>query len=141
MALYISINTASSSHSKSPIDNAIVLLAAQAAVEKRKGGLPDGPSLDVTFLLPGEFESPPFEGMRMGGYTEEGRTLHFQTAVPEHILNSALAPNYVSAVMSDVVEHAHDFFASNKLAFDRDHWRRVLSNMTVTSAPVGSLPN
>ena len=70
MALYISINTPSSSHSKSPIENAIVLFAAQAAVEKRKGGLPDGPSLDVTFLLPGEFETPPFEGMRMGGYTE-----------------------------------------------------------------------
>lgn len=141
MALYISINTPSSNHSKSPIENAIVLFAAQAAVEKRKGGLPDGPSLDVTFLLPGEFETPSFEGMRMGGYTEEYRTLHFEKAVPEHILNSALAPNYVSAVMADVVEHAHDFFASNKLAFDRGHWRRVVSNMAVIAAPVGHVGN
>lgn len=139
MALYISINTASSSTSKSPIDEAVTFLAAQAAIEKRQGGLPDGPSLDVTFLLPGEFETPPFEGMRMGGYTEEDGTLHFETAVPGHILKSTQAPSYVSAVMLDVVEHAHAFFASNKIEFDRNHWQRAVDNMTLIKAPHGGM--
>ena len=53
MSLYISINTPSSALSNSSIDGAITFMAAHAAIEKRQGRLPGGPSLDVTFLLPG----------------------------------------------------------------------------------------
>ncbi len=130
MGLYISINTASSSLSNSPIDEAITFVATYAAIEKRHGRLPEGPSLDVTFMLPGEHETPPFEGMRMGGYTRESDTLFFETAVPSHILKSDQAPLYVATVMQDVVENAHDFFVENNVEFDTHHWRRTVAYLS-----------
>jgi len=129
MSLYISINTASSSLSNSPIDEAITFMAAHAAKEKQQGRLPDGPSLDVTFMLPGQHETPPFVGMRMGGYTKESETLFFETAVPEHIIKSTDATRYVAVVMQDVVEHAHEFFNENNVEFDTQHWRNTIANL------------
>jgi len=130
MSLYISINTASSLLADSHIDQAITFLAAHAALEKQQGRLPGGPSLDVTFMLPGEHETPPFVGMRMGGYTRESETLFFETAVPEHILKSVDATRYVAVVMQDVVEHAHEFFNDNHVEFDTQHWRNTIAKLT-----------
>lgn len=132
MSLYISINTASSTLTQSPINDAITFVAVHAALEKQQGALPDGPALDVTFLLPGEFESPDFDGMRMGGYTHEGDTLFFETAVPRHIIKSDEAPRYVALVMQDVVEHANEFFAEQDIRFDVGHWRRAIATLTQT---------
>lgn len=132
MSLYISINTASSTLGQSQIDDAITFMAAHAAIEKNQGRLPNGPSLDITFLLPGEFELTPFEGMRMGGYTKECDTLFFETAVPEHILKSTDAPQYVAVVMQEVIENAQEFFIENKIEFNATEWRRTITNLTVS---------
>lgn len=32
---------------------------------------PDGPALDINFMLPGKMEKPDFTGMLMGGYIVE----------------------------------------------------------------------
>ena len=130
MGLFISINTASAQLGQSPIDEAITFVATHAAMEKRQGQIPEGPSLDVTFLLPGELDKPGFDGMRMGGYTQESDTLFFETAVPEHILKSNEAPRYVAMVMQDVVAHASEFFTENKIRFDRLRWQQVMHNLT-----------
>jgi hypothetical protein len=134
MSLYISMNMPSTSLAKSPIDDAITFVAMHANIESRQGNLPEGPSLDVTFLLPGAHEVPPFSGMRMGGYTREGNTLFFETAVPRHILNSDQAPIYVAAVMQDVVDHAQAFFLENQISFDQDNWQQVIDNLTRSEA-------
>jgi hypothetical protein len=134
MSLYISINTPSSALSNSSIDEAITFMAAHAAIEKRQGRLPGGPSLDVTFMLPGEYEVPPFSGMRMGGYTKESDTLYFEAAVPGHILKSEDAPRYVAVVMQDVVEHANEFFAENQIKFDAQQWRKAMADLTKSDA-------
>lgn len=130
MSLYISINTASSELNHSPINDAITFVAAHAALERRKGLIPDGPSLDITFLLPGQLEKPDFSGMRMGGYNYDGDTLFFETAVPEHILHSNDAPRYVAVVMQDVISHATDFFKEKNIQFDADRWREVMLTLT-----------
>ena len=72
MSLFISVATPSSDLSASPITDAITTLASKVASEKKQGNFPHGPSLDVTFMLPGQEEKPDFAGMRMGGYTTEG---------------------------------------------------------------------
>jgi len=136
MSLYISINTASSTLAKSPIDDAITFMAAHAAIEKKNGRIPDGPSLDVTFLFPGEHEAIPFEGMKMGGYTTESDTLFFETAVPGHILRSDSAPEYVAVVMQEVVENAQEFFIKNEIYFNAQDWKRTMSNLTVSPTAV-----
>ena len=73
--LRISMKTPSHDLDKSPIDRAITALAACAFTEDRHGGLPGGPILDLTFLLSSKDDRPPFDGMRMGGYSTETQTL------------------------------------------------------------------
>lgn len=134
MSLYISINSPSARHSKSSIDTAITRVAVQAATEKRSGSLPSGPMLDVTFLLPGENEKPGFNGMRMGGYTPDEDTLFFQTAVPDHILDSDDAERYVAMVMEDVIYNAGDFFRGSDIPFDQDLWLAAMDRLVHSPA-------
>jgi hypothetical protein len=134
MSLFISVATPSSGLSDSPITEAITLLASKVASEKQDGKFPHGPSLDVTFMLPGEEERPPFAGMRMGGYTTEEDTLYFETAVPEHIIHSQLAGQYVEMVMQDVIVHAEAFFVENDLGFDTQQWWQCVQRLAVSGA-------
>lgn len=129
MGLFINMQTASSELAKSPISDAITRFAIQLAVEKRERSYPNGPSLDVTFLLPGEFEAPSFSGMRMGNYTTENNTLLFEASVPRHILHSEKAPEYVAIVMQDVVIHANEFFSEHQIEFDVDQWHLIVNRL------------
>ena len=139
MSLYISINTASARLSNSLIYEAVTLIAAHASIAKRQGRLPNGPSLDLTFLLPGEYETPPFVGMRMGNYTIESDTLFFETAVPKQILQSDQAPRYVAVVMLDVIEHASEFFLEKKIEFDISRWREFIATLPKTAGQAQNL--
>lgn len=127
MSLYISTNTPSPDLDKSPIDEAITSLAAHIAVEKRNGHLPQGPALDITFMLSTDDDAPPFSGMRMGGYTEENKTLFFEAAVPIQMARSTAAPFYVAMVLQDAVENARDFFDATEVEFDTDRWLRAIA--------------
>jgi hypothetical protein len=134
MSLYISVNTASSGLSDSAINNAVTRLAVKVAGEKQQGNIPAGPSLDVTFMLPGQVEKPDFTGMRMGGYTPEDDTLYFETAVPEHILHSQHAGQYVAMVMEDVIANAEAFFADSTVAFDARQWQQCVARLAEAGA-------
>jgi hypothetical protein len=131
MALYISMKTPSKELDKSPIDEAITFMATQIAMEKRSGRIPkEGPAVDITFMLSTREDAPPFTGMRMGGYTDENKTLFFETAVPETMSRSLNAPEYVVAVVQDAVDHAIQFFAENEITFDSDSWLRAMNYLT-----------
>lgn len=137
MSLYISSTMASSELKESAINKAIAELAASVALAKQQGSVPAGPSLDVTFMLPGRFDKPDFTGMRMGGYSEEEGTLFFERSVPEYILHSDMAKQYVGIVMQDVVEHASDFFQAGGIEFDTAAWQQLVqlvsdSDVTLT---------
>jgi hypothetical protein len=126
MTLYISIKTPSQELSNSAVNDAITFFAAHAAVAKRQGRLPGGPSLDITFLFSGKNEQPDFSGMRMGGYNQDSQTLFFESAVPEHISHSEQAPRYVSLVLQDAIENASEFFKENNIDFNGDQWLRAI---------------
>lgn len=130
MKLFVSINSPSQEMAKSPIDEAITFLAAHAAMEGRQGHFPTGPSLDITFMLSSKEDAPPFSGMRMGGYNQEGETLYFEAAVPETMTESEQAPLYVALVMQDMVDNAKQYFDELGVDFDLDNWKRVIDDLT-----------
>ena len=131
MSLYISVNTPSADLSKSPIDNAITFYAASIAMEKRMGSFPQGPKLDITFMLTTHQDSPPFAGMRMGSYDDENQTLYFETAVPEHISDSPIAPKYVQAVLQDAVDNAQQYFNELGVEFDFYQWKETIDKLAL----------
>lgn len=129
MSIHISMNMPGTELTHSAIDEAITFMASHIAIEKRHGHLPEGPTLDITFMLPGKHEKPEFNGMRMGGYTPESRTLYFETAVPENMTQSEKAPYYVARVLEDVIDNADVFFAGTDVPFNVDHWRIALHKL------------
>jgi hypothetical protein len=135
--LRISMRTTDRNLDKSPIDRAITALAVCAATEERSGGLPGGPILDLTFMLSSKDDRPPFDGMRMGGYTAEERTLFFEAAVPEAMGFSEQAPQYVAAVLQDVIDNAADYFQELNVDFDTERWQQALIPLvaSVTGTP------
>lgn len=130
MRLFVSINSPSQELVKSQIDEAITFVAAHAALESRQGHFPAGPALDITFMLSTKDDTPPFSGMRMGGYNREGDTLFFEAAVPEKMTRSEEAPRYVALVMQDMVDNAKLYFDEMHIDFDLDRWRHVIDNLT-----------
>lgn len=130
MSLYISTNTASSELSDSRIYHAITFLAATMATKTQHGMIPDGPSLDVTFMLPGKLDKPNFSGMRMGSYTMKNNILFFEKAVPEHIVHSEKAKEFVNMVMQDVIVHADEFFKESATHFDIKRWQQLLEQLS-----------
>ncbi len=130
MGLYISVHSPGSELAKSPIDEAITFIAAHAVMEKRSGHIPSGPSLDITFMLSGSQDKPPFNGMRMGGYSDESRTLYFEAAVPEKMTHSQEAAQYVALVMHDMIENAGEYFEENGVIFNRKQWRNVVNTIS-----------
>lgn len=129
MALTISMSTASAELADSPITKAISGLAAMLVIKKREGLVPDSPSLDIAFMLPGKLAKPDFAGMRMGGYDAEGKTLYFEKAVPEHILYSPQSTTFVFQVMQDVVDNAFDFFQDGSTEFDMLRWQNLVNKI------------
>jgi len=134
MSLSISIFSPSKELDKSPIDTAITTLAVNTEVERRMGRLPSGPALDITFMLPYKEEKPPFEGMRMGGFSEENKTLFFESAVPAHIVYSSNASRYVSAVLQDAIDNADEYFKSCNILFNKQRWHHAIQSITGTTS-------
>jgi hypothetical protein len=111
------------------MDKAITFFAASIAMEKRIGGFPEGPKLDITFMVSSETESPPFSGMRMGDYDDQNQTLYFETAVPVHLTQSGIAGQYVQAVLEDAVDNAQDYFSELGVEFDFYQWQQVVGKL------------
>lgn len=133
MGINISTASASQSHSDSQMTKAITWLAA--SVFKRPGmpGLPETPTLDISFHLPGQLEKPAFSGMRYGGYTDADQVLYFECAVPERLVHSDHAAEYVKAIMDDVIDNAADYFDEVGVPVDLDGWKgQVRDLMTAT---------
>lgn len=129
MSLRINVTTASADLAESPIQHAILTLASLVAEKQRLGTVPADPSLEITFMLPGKLDKPPFSGMRMGGYTDKNNTLYFEKAVPENILHSTASPKFVFTVIVDMVVNAGEFFQESDVPFDHIGWFRLASEI------------
>lgn len=135
MSLFISVNTPTAAFTQSPMDEAITFFAASIAMEKRLGSFPQGPKLDITFMMTTQHDAPPFQGMRMGGYDKQNQTLYFETAVPQHMTRSRTAPQYVHAVLQDAVDNAQDYFNELGIEFDFYQWHGIISKLADPETP------
>jgi hypothetical protein len=122
-SIFISINK-SDTLEKSPIDKAIVRVAA--ALARQRSRLPPGPGLEVAFSAASTDWQPDFRGMRMGGYRADDPVLRFEVAVPAHLAHSPLAARYVQAALEDALGHAQGHFEELGIDFDHAGWQRVL---------------
>ncbi len=139
--LSISMNLPSRDLEKSAMERAITAFALSIATQKEATqGLQAGPTLDITFMLAFNGDKPPFDGMRMGGYTANDNTLYFQAAVPETFNNSERAKDYVAAILEDVVTNAIDYFQTTDIRFDAINWKRALPPL-ISGADKIVLPN
>jgi len=129
MTIFISTTSPTASFKESKLEQAITQMAVKLAKERSTGSLPQGPSLDINFLVPGKYEKPDFTGMRMGNYDEEQTTLYFERFVPDRLLESDEAEEFVKLVLEDVVDNAASFFAEHKVNFDIKSWQRTLSTL------------
>lgn len=129
MSLYISTALASSSIADTAMQDVIKSMAISIARGKQQGGVPAGPSLDVTFMLSDKNATPEFTGMRMGGYTRENNTLYFEREVPESMVQSQHAEEYVRAVMQDVISNASAFFQQNNILFNEQGWQHFFDTL------------
>ncbi len=129
MSLYIGVTSAGSDLKDSTINSVITQFAVSCAQLKQRDLIPEGPSLDITFMLPGKLEKPNFSGMQMGGYTSENKTLFFEIAVPDHIINSELSRKYLTVSIQDVLFNAAEFFEESNITFDTPLWKKQLSQV------------
>ena len=131
MGLSININSASREAMDTPMSAAITTMAALLTQKSQRGELPQGPSLEITFMLPGKLDKPGFTGMRMGGYTEQDNTLYFERAVPEDLLQSPKAGEFVALVLEDAVDNATDYFADRSRLFNQSGWKTALAQVGI----------
>lgn len=122
-SIFISINK-SDTLEKSPIDKAIVRVAA--ALARQRSRMPPGPGLEVAFSAASTDWQPDFRGMRMGGYRADDPVLRFEVAVPAHLAHSPLAARYVQAALEDALGNAQGHFEELGIDFDHAGWQRVL---------------
>lgn len=127
MGLSISINSPSREAMESKMSEAITAMAASLIRKERQGKLPQGPSLDITFMFAEKLDDPGFAGMRMGGYTESDNTLYFERAVPEKLLDSPRAREFVSLVLEDALDNATDYFADRGRIFNLSNWKVAIA--------------
>lgn len=118
MAIYLNAITGSRELEGSPIDNAITAIAMRLNKYRNSLKQEARPGLDVTVMLPGQNCMPDFEGMRMTHFSAGEGVLYIESAIPEKILHSANAEEYLSALLEDAVENAKEFFKEQGMACD-----------------------
>ena len=131
MSLSINMASASSDAMDSPISHAITSVAVKLNHTEKNYTWPSGPSLDITFMIPGKMEKPDFRGMRMGGYTTNDDTLYFEREVPSHLIHSSRAEEFVGLVLQDAVYNASNFFSEQSMDFNQIGWLKALEQLSV----------
>lgn len=122
----IGMNLPDRSLEKSPIERAITAVAMSVASNKDIAELASEPRLDITFSLCHNGDTPSFEGMRMGGFNDEDKTLYFEASVPESLNHSPKAKDYVAAVIEDTLDNADDYFREINITFNKESWKATL---------------
>lgn len=88
------------------------------------------PQLDVQFLLPGKFDKPGFEGMRLTRFEQDAQALVVESAVPPSLVDADYAEDYVIAVLQDAVENAASFFTEMGILFDESRYMALVDSIT-----------
>ena len=117
MSIYLNAITGSRELEGCPMDKAITTMAIRLAKLRKNLKNEPTPTIDLTVMLPGQHCAPDFKGMRMTQYSATDNLLYMESAIPETMLHSPHAENYLSALLEDALENAKSFFKEQGIKF------------------------
>jgi len=130
MALFIGAFLPNRQLDETPFCKALTTVAMNLARYRYYSVQATKPNIDLYFLMSGKDEQPAFEGMRFHSFDASSNTLKIESSVPRKLLQSVHAENYVIAVMQDAVDGADDFFASQKIEFEREQYHCLIDTLS-----------
>ena len=126
MAIYLNVMNLAKDLDGCPIDNAITSLARELAKLRNSFKNNDSSNIDITLMLPSTEARPASNGMQMTSYSAQSDTLYIQAAIPEKMLHSQHANQYVSALVQDAIDNSAIFFAEKGRHFPTLQWLSAL---------------
>lgn len=129
MALFIGAFLPDRQLDESAFCKALTKVAIDLAQLRRHPLQSSKPNLDLYFLMPGKEEEPAFQGMRYHSFDAASNTLRMESAVPEKMIQSIHAEDFVVAALQDAVDGAHEFFELQQMTFQRDAYLHLIDAM------------
>lgn len=135
MTLFIGAYYPDKALESSIFGEAITRVAVKLAQSRDHKLQSTSPNLDFYFLLPSETAQPDFQGMRIHSFDKATDTLRIESSVPEHMVSSKHAEDYVVASLSDAVDNAFEFFSDTNTAvlFQRDEYQSLVESLRTMS--------
>ena len=97
---------------------AVTKVAIDLAGQRKQATQNKVPIIDILFLLPSHQEKADFIGLRLRSFNSAEQILRIESAVPEKMLESVHAENYVFAILMDAIDAAGLFFTEESILFD-----------------------
>ncbi len=118
MTLHIASMIPDRALEESALIKAITKIAIQLARWRELPIQKRAPTLDIVFLLPSKQEKPEFAGLRLHSFDKVSQTLRIESSVPEKIVTSIHAEQFVIAIIQDAIDAAGGFFNEQRILFD-----------------------
>lgn len=133
MTLFIGAYYPDKELERSTFGEAITRVAVKLAKSREHKLQKISPNLDFYFLLPSKIDHPDFQGMRIHSFDKDSKTLRIETSVPEHMVSSKHAEDYVVAALSDAVDNAFEFFSDTAVLFQKDEYHDLIDSLRTTT--------
>ena len=118
MTLHIGSMLPDRSLEESALVHAITKIAATLARLRDQRVQQKTPVLDIMFLLPSRQEKADFTGLRLHSFDRTGQVLRIESAVPDKMVASIHAEQFVIAIMQDAIDAAGEFFSEQHILFN-----------------------
>lgn len=136
MTLFIGAYYPDNELQRSVFGEAVTSVALKLAQARSHRLQSTAPHVDFYFLVPSEVAKPDFQGMRIHSFDNETDTIRIESSVPEHMVTSKHAEEYVVASLLDAMDNAFDFFADSAVLFQRDEYQNLVESLRSKPAPV-----
>ncbi|MCG8313012.1 MAG: hypothetical protein MI976_07320 [Pseudomonadales bacterium] len=134
MTLYIGAYYPDRELTNTPLGEAVTHVAAKLAAFKNQSIQTSQPSVELCYMVPAKDDAPDFKGMRLHSYDPASEILRIEAAIPEAMVNSRHAQDYVIAALQDAVDNAFDFYSEQKRLFRRDEYQILIESLLIDTA-------
>ena len=131
MTLYIGAYYPDRELTNTPLGEAVTRTAAKLAAFRKQSIQSSQPSVELCYMVPGKDDAPDFEGMRLHSFDSDSDILRIEAAIPEAMVNSRHAQDYVIAALQDAVDNAFDFYSEQKRLFRRDEYQILIESLMI----------
>lgn len=78
----------------------------------------DNMHVKVLFFLPGKYETPRFNGIRISGFDIKTTTICVEISVPKSIVYSDYSEEFIVAEIEDAIDNVNYFLKEMRIPFD-----------------------